>query len=170
MEKETDFYHLFTQHQAVIFVVGSLFIVTFLLATGVFLSKRAESKRRQEGDASEHETLSMLTIAINNEIDLADTLAKTGNYHSAFHHLERAHVLGQASTFHHTRIHWRMLKVGFKLNSPREVLGQILRIVGASTKTPFGIYPKGNTGGANVWFFKSMPIPSDLQTTIDQNP
>jgi hypothetical protein len=53
MEKETDFFHLFTQHQVVIFVVGSLFIVTFLLATGVFLSRRAESKRRQHGDASE---------------------------------------------------------------------------------------------------------------------
>lgn len=85
-------------------------------------------------------------------------------------HLERAHVLGQASTHEHTRIHWRMLKLGFRLRSPGEIWGQIVRIIGASTKTPLGIYPTGNTGGANVWFFKSMPLPDDLHQILrEQN-
>ncbi|MBX7062907.1 MAG: DUF3703 domain-containing protein [Pyrinomonadaceae bacterium] len=46
------------------------------------------------------------------------------------------------------------------------MFGQVIRIVGASTKTPFCIYPSGNTSGTNVWFFKSMPIPTDLQQIL----
>lgn len=103
-----------------------------------------------------------LQANIDFEIALADTLAADGSYHSAFHHLERAHVLCQASTYQHTRIHWRMLKLAVRQRSPREIWGQIVRLIGASTKTPLGIYPTGNTGGANVWFFKSMPVPEDL--------
>lgn len=106
--------------------------------------------------------------AVNHELAIAEELTTSGDPHSAFHHLERAHVLGQASTYHHTRIHWRMLKLAFKLGSIREVWGQIIQLVGASTKTPFGIYPTGNTGGSNVWFFKPMPVPSDLQKILDE--
>ncbi len=104
----------------------------------------------------------ILKAAISQELSLSDSLVESGDLHLAFYHLERAHVLGQASTYEHTRIHWRMLKLGLKLRSPREIWGQIVRIIGASTKTPLGIYPTGNTGGANVWFFKSMPVTEDL--------
>ena len=103
---------------------------------------------------------------INHEIAEADRLSDIGDLQTAFEHLERAHVLGQASTYEHTRIHWRMLKLGIKMRSPREIWGQLIRIVGASTKTPLGIYPPGNTGGANVWFFKPMPVPDDLQSIL----
>jgi hypothetical protein len=30
----------------------------------------------------------------------------------------------------------------------------------------FGIYPAGNTGGSDVWFFKRMPIPDDLRAIL----
>ncbi|MBK7935102.1 MAG: DUF3703 domain-containing protein [Pyrinomonadaceae bacterium] len=109
----------------------------------------------------------VLATAISQELALAESLVESGDLNLAFHHLERAHVLGQASTYQHTRIHWRMFKLAVRQRSPREIWGQIVRIVGASTKTPFGIYPTGNTGGANVWFFKSMPVPADLQRIID---
>jgi len=109
----------------------------------------------------------VLATAISQELESADSLVESGDLHLAFYHLERAHVLGQASTYQHTRIHWRMFKLAVRQRSPREIWGQIVRIVGASTKTPFGIYPTGNTGGANVWFFKSMPVPADLQRIID---
>lgn len=56
-----------------------------------------------------------LITAITQELDLAESLQMSGDYHSAFYHLERAHVLGQASTYQHTRIHWRMFKLAFKL-------------------------------------------------------
>jgi len=107
-----------------------------------------------------------LTTAIVHELAQAESLELSGDYHSAFYHLERAHVLGQASTYQHTRIHWRMFKHAIKQRSPREIWGQIVRIVGASTKTPFGVYPVGNTGGANVWFFKPMLIPEDLEKIL----
>lgn len=105
---------------------------------------------------------------IDSEIETAAELIKTDNLESAFYHLERAHVLGQAITLEHTRVHWLMLKIGWRKRDLREIFGQIVRIVGASTKTPFGIYPAGNTGGANVWFFKPMTIPADLQKIIKE--
>lgn len=106
---------------------------------------------------------------INAEIASAERLESSGDLAAAFHHLERAHVLGQTSTYQHTRVHWRMLKLALRMHSPREIWGQIIRIIGAATKTPFGIYPKGNTGGANVWFFKPMRIPDDLLELIEND-
>lgn len=88
-----------------------------------------------------------------------------GGPDSAFHHLERAHVLGQSSTVQHVRVHARMLLWGLRQRKPREVLGQLMRIVGAATKTVFWV-PVGNTGGANVSAFRPMPIPSDLAQRI----
>lgn len=108
-----------------------------------------------------------LKKSIEFELELANSLAKTADFNSAFYHLERAHVLGQASTYQHTRIHWRMFRLAIRQRSAREIWGQIVRLIGASTKTPFGIYPVGNTGGANVWFFKSMPVPPDLREIMN---
>lgn len=48
MEKETSIFHLFTQHQLIIFVVGSLLIIALLFGIGFFLGRRAE--RRSKGD------------------------------------------------------------------------------------------------------------------------
>lgn len=112
--------------------------------------------------------MGVLQTHIEQELAAADEMIVLCDYSSAFSHLERAHVLGQAITFDHTRIHWRMLKLGFRIRNLREIFGQIIRIVGASTKTPFGIYPTGNTGGANVYFFKPMPVPDDLQQILDK--
>jgi Protein of unknown function (DUF3703) len=110
--------------------------------------------------------MGVLQTHIERELAAADEMIVLRDYSSAFSHLERAHVLAQAITYDHTRIHWRMLKLGLRMRSLREIFGQIIRIVGASTKTPFGIYPTGNTGGANVYFFKPMPIPADLQQIL----
>ncbi|HLM61597.1 MAG TPA: DUF3703 domain-containing protein, partial [Pyrinomonadaceae bacterium] len=93
-------------------------------------------------------------------------LVAKNDLNSAFRHLERAHVLGQAITYEHTRVHFLMLKIGWKRRDWREIFGQIFRIVGASTKTPFGIYPSGNTGGSYVSPFRRMPIEEDLQVIL----
>jgi Protein of unknown function (DUF3703) len=50
----------------------------------------------------------------------------------------------------------------------KECLGQIFRILGAATKTSFGLIPHGNTGGANVSPFKSMAVPAELEMRILQ--
>ena len=112
--------------------------------------------------------MGVLQTHIEQELAAADKMIVLGDYSSAFSHLERAHVLGQAITYQHTRIHWRMLKLGIQMRSLREIFGQFIRIVGASTKTPFGVYPTGNTGGTNVYFFKPMPVPDDLQQILDK--
>jgi hypothetical protein len=106
---------------------------------------------------------------IENEIELAKLSEAANDLHSAFTHLERAHVLGQALTAKHTRVHLLMLRNGWKRRDAREIFGQMIRIIGAATKTPFGIYPGGNTGGANVYFFKKMPVPADLQDILDSS-
>ena len=110
----------------------------------------------------------LLKTAIEKELAESRSHLSKGDHQMAFAHLERAHVLGQGSTYQHTRIHWRMFRLGVKMHSLREIWGQFVRIVGAATKTPFGIYPTGNTGGANVWFFKPMPVASDLQEIMDK--
>lgn len=107
-----------------------------------------------------------IRAAVQREIDAADARLDKGELEKAFHHLERAHVLGQANTRDHTRVHVRMLKVGALLRDRREVAGQLLRIAGAATKTPLGIYPKGNTGGADVSPFQRMKIPEDLKRIL----
>jgi len=104
---------------------------------------------------------------VDAELAEASARAKDNDLATAFRHLERAHVLGQANTIEHTRVHLLMLKVGWRRRDWREILGQLFRIAGASIKTPLGIYPSGNTGGASVSPFKPMPVPSDLQEKID---
>lgn len=88
-----------------------------------------------------------------------------GDAAKGFKHLERAHVLGQASTIEHVRVHVHMLAWGLR-NDMREVAWQPLRILGAATKTALGVVPHGNTGGANVSAFRAMDIPSDLAEVI----
>ena len=103
---------------------------------------------------------------IDAEIEKAGKFAAENDLTHAFRHLERAHVLGQSSTYEHARVHFLMFKIGWKRRDLREIFGQVLRLVGASTKTPFGIYPAGNTGGANVSPFKPMPVAEDLQAIL----
>lgn len=76
-------------------------------------------------------------------------------------------MLGQASTVQHVRVHVQMLLWAVRHRRIRELLGQLLRIVGAATKTALGWVPTGNTGGSNISPFKPLPIPADLQATLD---
>lgn len=105
---------------------------------------------------------------VSEELQTAVDCELRGDADKAFSHLERAHVLGQASTVQHVRVHWRMLKWGYRQGRFREVLGQVLRIGGAATKTAIGFVPDGNTGGANVSPFKRMPISPDLAARIQK--
>lgn len=91
-----------------------------------------------------------------------------GDIQQAFACLERAHVLGQASTYWHVKVHLLMLVWAIRHRSSREVLGQVFRIAGAAATTPFGLVPQGNTGGANVSPFKTMPIAPELAALIQK--
>lgn len=103
---------------------------------------------------------------VDQELAEARRLESTGQTDASFIHLERAHVLGQASTFHHVRVHVQMLGWAARHRVWKEIRGQVLRIIGAATKTMFGWVPTGNTGGANVSPFKPLPVPAELARTI----
>jgi hypothetical protein len=101
------------------------------------------------------------------ELDAARHARVRGDVDAEFICLERAHVLSQADTRLHVRVHAEMLLWGTRQRSAREVLGQAVRIIGAATKTFVGLVPHGNTGGANVSAFRRMPIAPELQRLID---
>lgn len=105
---------------------------------------------------------------VDAEIATAERLEASGEATKSFRHLERAHVLGQASTFHHVRVHVLMLRWSLRHRVWAEARGQLLRIVGAATKTALGWVPTGNTGGSNVSPFKPLPVPDDLATMISR--
>ena len=105
---------------------------------------------------------------VDAELEAAARTEIDGDLSRSFRHLERAHVLAQPSTVQHVRVHWRMLRWGWRRGQAREVLGQMTRIVGAATKTAFGMVPTGNTGGSNVSPIKPMPVPEDLAAIIQR--
>jgi hypothetical protein len=105
---------------------------------------------------------------VEREIRAAREAESRGQPNVAFSHLERAHILGQASTLQHVRAHWHMLRWSVRQRNIREGLGQTLRIVGAALSTALGLVPQGNTGGSNVNPFRSMPLPPELASRIKE--
>ena len=97
------------------------------------------------------------------ELHAAMQARKCGNPAEEFRLLERAHVLGQASTYWHTKVHVLMLGWAIRNRLTSEVFGQLFRIIGAAAKTAIGLVPEGNTGGSNISPFKRMPIPLELE-------
>lgn len=92
------------------------------------------------------------------ELAEAQRRLEQGDSALSFEHLENAHVLGQASTKWHSLAHFKMLTWAIHNRDGREIFGQIFRLVGALTKTAFGLIPSGNTGGAKVSPFRSMAL------------
>lgn len=105
--------------------------------------------------------------AINTEIQRSRAAESRGEFHTAFSHLERAHVLGQWSTVQHVRMHWLMLRFALRNRLASEVAGQMWRVAAAAVFTSFGLLPSGNSGGANVSGFQPLAISADLQRVID---
>ncbi len=93
---------------------------------------------------------------------LAKNMYKVRNYTECFHHLERAHILGQRNYIPHVLNHYWMYKVAVKKRDIREALGQVSRML-MSVGSIIGTVPLGNTGRARISPIKPMPIPADLQ-------
>lgn len=103
-----------------------------------------------------------LRRALQAEFDAARKAVAGRDLDAGFRHLERAHVLGQAFVIPHVKSHLGMLRVGWLRRDLREIVGQLLRVPGGAIGSLLGHVPLGNTGGANVPPFRSMPIPEDL--------
>lgn len=91
-----------------------------------------------------------------------------GQLQLAWHHLERAHIIGQQYPIAHSYAHWKMLKFGFKIKSPKEIAGQIPRLLVGGVKSFVGTVPVGNPGGANVPPMKPFPIATGLQEILNK--
>jgi hypothetical protein len=108
---------------------------------------------------------SQLRAAYLNELGAARAASVGGDTQTAFHHLERAHVLSQSHTWSHVHVHWLMLQSGIASRDGREVRGQLMRIIAAAIFSRIWV-PVGNTGGANVSATLPMPIPDDLRKLL----
>jgi hypothetical protein len=89
-----------------------------------------------------------------------------GEHRVRMHHLSRAHILSQRSTWPHVRVHVLMLLAAIEAGDAREALGQISRVVAAALFSRIWV-PIGNTGLANVSAVRPMPVPDDLRALID---
>ncbi|MDB5931381.1 MAG: hypothetical protein JWR60_3088 [Polaromonas sp.] len=105
--------------------------------------------------------------SVQKEIAAANAAEARGQFATSFQHLERAHVLGQATTIEHVRVHWHMLRFALRNSLYSETFGQLWRLVAAFIFTAPGLVPKGNTGGAGVSGFRRMSIANDLKQALD---
>lgn len=140
------------------------FCASFDVAAGLWLARRLVSGRVAATDSRNFGR--RIARHVEAELAAARSDERAGNPSAAFRHLERAHVLGQGSTVLHVRAHVHMLVWALRHHDLREIVGQVLRVAGAATKTWIGLVPQGNTGGANVGAFKAMAIPDDLAGLI----
>jgi len=108
-----------------------------------------------------------ITPYVNEELAKAKLAEKDGDAAKAFTHLENAHVLGQESTLIHVKVHYLMLVWGIKQKNLNEVIGQVIRLIGAAALTRIKGVPIGNTGGSNVSAIKPMPIKKEHAEIIE---
>lgn len=100
------------------------------------------------------------------ELEQASILLAEHLYHQSWHHLERAHILGQPYPLEHSNVHWQMLLYGIRIKNTKEIIGQIPRLIFGGVKSFVGKIPVGNTGGSNVPPLQPMEIPDDLKQII----
>jgi Protein of unknown function (DUF3703) len=110
---------------------------------------------------------STLLAAWSDERAAARTARARRDTAGEWRHLERAHILSQPMAGAHVRTHLAMLAYGFRRRAPREIVGQLLRLVVAGPGSWTGRYPVGNTGGADVSAFEPMPLPEDLRAILE---
>jgi hypothetical protein len=99
---------------------------------------------------------------LKHEVMAAKELMGSGNLRSACVHLERVHVLGQASVRWHVLSHWLMLKIAIRRHEGIAAMGQAVRIVLGAVGSAVGLVPTGNTGASDVSMFARMPIAPQL--------
>lgn len=102
------------------------------------------------------------------EMDLYQMEYETKNYESAWHHLERAHIIGQKYPYVHSLVHWKMLQFGIRTKNSKEIIGQIPRLIFGGVKSFVGTIPIGNPGGANVRPLKPFPIALDVKEIFEK--
>jgi Protein of unknown function (DUF3703) len=146
------------------------FCSTYDISAAIYLALRlrtAARPHRRNRPASTRSFGQRICPFVQAELDAARRAAAQHDAAGEFACLERAHVLAQSDTLQHVRVHAAMLLWGIRQRCAHEVFGQLVRIVGAATKTVVGLVPQGNTGGTNVSALSRMPVPPDLRHILD---
>lgn len=137
-----------------------MFCMTYDVVAGLYL---AALLYRRSSDRASKAAFQTISAYARSELG-ATSLEVTPS--DSFRRLKRAHVPSQVSTKEHVRVHWHILIWGARQGDVRDVAGKVTRILGAFTKTAFGLVPIRNTGGANVSPFTPMPVPEDLSRIL----
>ena len=106
-------------------------------------------------------------LAFDQEILRGREHIAAGDLERAFHHLERAHVIGQKFVGAHAQTHWLMFRLEVRRRRVVAAFGQAVRLVLGVIGSAVGVVPVGNTGGSDISMFKRLPIAPDLQEIID---
>jgi hypothetical protein len=147
-----------------------MFCMSYDISAAAYLAVRLRAAARQHHRVQRESTRSFgqrIRPFVQAELDAARRARSQQDPAGEFVCLERAHVLAQADTMQHVRVHTAMLLWGMRNRSAREVLGQLIRIAGAATRTVVDLVPEGNTGGTNVSALRRMPVPPDLRRILD---
>ncbi|TGM56081.1 DUF3703 domain-containing protein [Leptospira biflexa] len=107
-----------------------------------------------------------LKLAYQIELQKYKEFLAQNNDSMAWHHLERAHILGQYHPVSHTGVHFRMFVFGIRKLDGKEIYGQFVRMSFGWIGSLFNRIPVGNTGSASVPIFAPMPIPDDLKSLL----
>ncbi|MBM0169523.1 DUF3703 domain-containing protein [Altererythrobacter sp. C41] len=100
------------------------------------------------------------------EYHRSEAARRAGNIGSAWHHLERAHIVAQVRLGPHCGSHLRMLRLAWRLQNWREIRGQIFRLVLAPLGNVTGRLPIGNNGRSNVSAFARMEIEPEIKRVL----
>ena len=76
------------------------------------------------------------------------------NYEASLEFLEKAHLLSQPYAIPHFKVHWEMLKLALLFKVPKEIFGQILRLILAMPGSWLGRAPRGNIGSTKMGIFE----------------
>ncbi|VEL98234.1 uncharacterized protein DUF3703 [Alteromonas sp. 76-1] len=152
---DQSIYHSLVLHPLVLLV--SLLLIAFVSGEWALDSIGIKSQKRYSLRVKPY---------VQQKLNAANAAREQGDLKAEFKHLEDAHVIGQRSTYFHTLVHLRMLVFALRYRILNEIIGQVIRILGAMTKTAFGFLPTGNTGGSNVRAFQPMPISKENETIL----
>ena len=88
-----------------------------------------------------------------------------GRAAAAMSHFEAAHILGQRWTAAHVRSHVALLRWAVHGRRPREIIGQVTRILAAALFRWLWV-PLVNPGGTRVGALARRPVPDELATLL----
>lgn len=110
----------------------------------------------------------LLKVYYKNELSLYQQALEQAKIKDAWHHLERAHIIGQRYPYQHTETHGHMLFLGLKSGDFKEVVGQMIRLMLGAPFSIINKIPVGNVGSTRVSMIKSQEIPKDIKNLFVQ--